>query len=749
MSRDIQALMSQYRENFRQHGVILSFNDYLQRLASNPRLLLRNSPHYLLDTFEYFGQGDNNKDRTKHFKLFDRQTPASPAIIGGREAQTAIYTTLHTFCAQGMVDKLILLHGPNGSAKTSTIETIAASMRDYSFTDEGSVYRFNWVFPQDMEKISYWRGESKPIGFGKKKDQQQGKSYAYLEDDQISCKIPSEFRENPFYLLPMPQREQLLRQWIANSENKSIDDIELPPHVLLSGLSKRNQLIMENLLNGYEGNLEEVYRHIQVERFYFSRQYRVGISTVEPQMSIDAQEKQLTMERYLANLPVILQNFRFHESFGELVEANRGFLEFSDLLKRPIDTFKYLLSTIEKSILNLHSGTIPLDVVFFATTNETHLDAFKTIPDFSSFRERFNLITVPYLLRPSEEQQIYLPEVKILEKATKVAPHTIEFLSLWAVLTRLKQPNKDAYDEKHAELIKRLGPRNKVRLYEGEKLDQSFSIDEVAVFRSLTKELLTESHGAVVFEGRIGISPREVKAVIYRAAQNRKVLTVIDIFDELERMIKERSVYEFLSISPRGRYHDVNYFLDICKKEFCYTFYRELIDAMDLVDHQAYIKLLNDYVEHVACYMKKEKILNPTTGEFNQPSEDLMVNVENILAIGEGKRLGHRQKVLNRLAAFRVENPEQKVDLEEIFVDYTEKIQGYYFFKNARQVKNNFNNILSLDNNDYHLTTEQRQLAETTLTNLQEKYGYTKEMIISQLKFVIDGQYDPLDFMFC
>lgn len=746
MIADLQSLTSQYRKSFRQRGVILSFSDYLQRLASHPRQLLRNSPQYLLDTFEYFGQNNNNNDRTKHFKMFDRQTPASPAIIGGHEAQTAIYTALQTFCAQGMVNKLILLHGPNGSAKTSTIETLAASMRDYSFTDEGTVYRFNWVFPQDMEKISYWRGESKPIGFDKGGDHQHNKSYAYLEDDQISCKIPSEFRENPFYLLPMPQREQLLRQWLAKTENKPIDDIELPPHVLLSGLSKRNQLIMENLLNGYEGNLDEVYRHVQVERFYFSRQYRVGISTVEPQMSIDAQEKQLTMDRYLANLPVILQNFRFHESFGELVEANRGFLEFSDLLKRPLDAFKYLLSTIEKSILSLHSGTIPLDVVFFATTNETHLDAFKSIPDFSSFRERFSLITVPYLLRPSEEKQIYLPEVKILEKTTAIAPHAIEILSLWAVLTRLKQPDEKAYDEKHSELIKRLDPRNKVRLYEGEKLDVRFSAHEGALLNSLTKQLLAESHGAVVFEGRIGISPREVKAIIYRAAQNRKVLTVVEIFAELERMIKERSVYEFLSISPRGYYHDASHFLDRCKTEFCYSFYRELVEAMTLVDHQAYIDLLTNYAEHVAGYIKKEKILDQTTGDFNQPSPELMGRVEDILAISNEVRHRHRQLVLNRLAAFRLENPDQPVDLPKIFPDFVDKIRAFYFHRNAKQVQANLKNILSLDNDNYQLTDKQRQLAETTLTNLQKTPGYTKEMVIIQLKFMIDRKFEPLGY---
>ena len=331
--------------------------------------------------------------------------------------------------------------------------------------------------------------------------------------------------------------------------------------------------------------------------------------------------------------------------------------------------------------------------------------------------------------------------MKILEKTTAVAPHAIEFLSLWAVLTRLKQPNEHAYDEKHVELIRRLDPRNKIRLYEKEKLDAKFTLDEATVLRSLTKELLTESHGAIIFEGRIGISPREVKAIIYRAAQNLKVLTVIGIFDELERMIKERSVYEFLSIEPRGRYHDVDYFLETCKTEFCYTFYRELVDAMDLVDHQEYTKLLTNYVEHVACYLKKEKILDPTTGEFNPPSPTMMSAVEDILSVKDSQQ--HRQQVLNRLAAFSVENPDQKVDLKEIFPDFTDKIRAFYFHKNAKQVQANFKNILSLDNDEYQLTAEQQQLAKTTLTNLHNTYGYTREMVITQLKFMIDRRFKP------
>jgi len=162
---------------------------------------------------------------------------------------------------------------------------------------------------------------------------------------------------------------------------------------------------MENLLNAYEGDLSKMLRHVQVERFFYSKQYRVGISSIEPQMSIDARERQLTMDKNISNLPTILHNIRFHETEGELIEANRGLLEFSDLLKRPVETFKYLLSTVESAMVNLPTSTANLDIVFFGTTNEQHLDAFKSIPDFSSFRSRFELLTTPYLLKPKLEMK--------------------------------------------------------------------------------------------------------------------------------------------------------------------------------------------------------------------------------------------------------------------------------------------------------------------------------------------------------
>ncbi|MDE3269967.1 MAG: hypothetical protein OYH77_06755 [Pseudomonadota bacterium] len=726
-------IANDFRENFKSNSVILSYSDFLQKVAQQPQALIRNASAYMRDMFDYFGRSAASGRR----RLFDISTASCQAIIGCEEVQTSLYTALTTFCAQERINKLILLHGANGAAKTSIVETIAAGLQQYSQQDDGCVYRFNWVFPNDPNPASSLKGEARRIGFGERGDSDAANSsYAYLDDSQISCNIPSEFRENPIYLLPVDIRVALLKKWLVKQGSNDV----LPPHVYLSGLSKRNQLIFENLLNGYDGNLQAVYQHVRVERFYFSKQYRVGISTVEPQMSIDAGERQLTMERSITNLPPVLQNFNLHESFGSLVEANRGFIEFSDLLKRPVEAFKYLLATVETSVLNLPSGSVPLDMLFFATTNEKHLHAFKRSPDFDSFRERFHRITVSYLLDSTQEQQIYAHDLKMLASEISVAPHTMESLCKWAVMTRLRRPDPRNYDSKHEKLLAKLTPWDKLSLYNGEALTDRYSAAEAATLRNLCKKMRKEYVGSPLYEGSFGISPREVRALIYRTTQRRvgKALTVVAIFAELEALNADTSVYEFMQFERNGSFHDTGYFLQEIQQDFCKQFYEELLDAMNLINPKAYLELIATYVEHVAGESKKEKILDRTSGDLHPPSAKIMESFEKTIGISGDART-HRQTVLNRLAAFQLENPGKTVELKELFTDYVKKIRAFYFQEHQTRVWENFQTILTLEETG-EADTDKHALAEETLRNLQERYGYSKEMVLELLPYLLKQQ---------
>ncbi|MBP6217938.1 MAG: hypothetical protein KA436_05080 [Oligoflexales bacterium] len=741
----LQNFFIDFQALYTDRKILMSFPAFLDLVSQKPRKQIRNSAQYILDIFDYFQSmsGSGLDGRLDRFKLFDLGTERSGPIIGGESVHQEIYNLLKNFTRHGFVSKLILLHGPNGSSKSSTVETLANAMERYSRVEEGAIYRFNWIFPSDKDKLPRAKGELLPIGFGSGQNairRDSHDSYAHLEEGKITSKLSSEFKENPLFLIPMPYRENLLRTWIAKAEGLEEDEVSLPPHILQGGLSKKNQEIFENLLNAYEGNLNHVFRHVQIERFFFSRQYRVGISTIEPQFSLDASEKQLTLDKNLMNMPAVLQTMNFHQTSGELIEANRGLLEFSDLLKRPIESFKYLLTTIEKGTISLPSSTSFLDIVFMATTNDKHLEAFKTIPDFSSFKGRFELITVPYLLFPEQEEKIYQIDIKSVQKIKSVAPHSLNLLCTWAVMTRLKQPDLELYSKRHRTLVARLSPRHKALLYEKKPLQPYFSVEEQDVLEEVRSALLRESMNTNVCEGSFGASPREVRAILHRATQNpaHDDLTPMAIFDELYLLTRDRSIYEFLQFEPQGAYHDAEAFITILKKEFVDIFENEVVQAMDLADESQYETLLKRYVSHVVADIKKEKIWDELSNSYVHPSQTLMEDLEKILKINIPV-LDYRANLLNRIAAAKIERPKDNIHLSSVFKDMMAAIKLHFYEENRKVIEAHFRVMITLekDGEKAQVSEQEKADVERTYSNLWDSFGYTRPMAYKCMTFVL------------
>ena len=82
-------------------------------------------------------------------------------------------------------------------------------------------------------------------------------------------------------------------------------------------------------------------------------------------------------------------------------------MEFSDLLKRPLDAWRYLLLAIEEGTVPLTFSTMTLNALLVASSNEFHLAAFREHHDYASFRGRMLPIVVPYLRDYRQEQAIY------------------------------------------------------------------------------------------------------------------------------------------------------------------------------------------------------------------------------------------------------------------------------------------------------------------------------------------------------
>jgi predicted Ser/Thr protein kinase len=743
---ELRQLGEQIREDFVQNRRVMSFAEYLELVAARPHQQLRSAPQYIRDCFEFYGTEllQFPWGPMRRFKLFDCEwSGGRDRLIGQEEVQNRIYRGLTNFVNEGVSNKLCLLHGPNGSAKSTLVRCIGRALQNYSTRDEGALYRINWIFPG--QKIS-----RSGIGFsGSKFDEHgAGDSYAYLPDELIDAKLADELRDHPLFLIPPDRRGPLMDQLLADAPTGETaaepgaaapeeDKLEaerrasfvLSDYLRHGRLSHKNRTIYEALLASYQGDYFKVLRHVQVERFYVGHRYREGYATVEPQLSVDAIERQVSADRSVAALPAALQSIALYEYGGELVNANRGLVEYQDLLKRPLEAYKYLLTTVERSSVSLQTATLFLDLVFIGSSNEIHLQAFKEIPEFQSFRGRLELIRVPYLLDFRQEEKIYAEKLHEAAHSRHIAPHTAYVAALWAVLTRMRKPMADKFPKKIADLVARLTPLEKAELYAMGKAPDALSTAQARDLTANLRAILRESESYPNYEGRTGASPRELQVVIFNAANSPSYSYVspLAVLDEIEELCKQTSVYEFLKQEPLpGGFHDHKKFIELCRERLMDRIDDEVRSSMGLVEEVEYQRLFQRYINHVTHWIRHEKVRNPQTGRMDNPDETMMREMEKTLEVS-GRADDFRADLIAKVGAWSLDHLNQKPDYGQIFPDFFKRIREAYFEERKKTVQSGVAELLRLvTGNEGVLSVEARKRARTTLENLIEKFGYVE-----------------------
>jgi predicted Ser/Thr protein kinase len=659
----------------------------------------------------------------RRFNLFDAPwANGEDRLFGQEHVQNAVYRVMRSFQQDGRPNKLILLHGPNGSAKSTFIRCLGRALEHYSTLDDGALYRFNWIFPsQKLTKggIGFGGGNFEAGAGGPE-------TYAYLEDELIESKIADEMRDHPLLLVPRAKRRELIESRLGAEIKAGFR----PADYLLRGdLSHRNRQIFEALLSSYHGDLAKVLRHVQVERFFVSRRYRQAAATVEPQLAVDARSRQLTMDRSLASLPPALQSLTLYEYQGELVDGNRGVIDFADLLKRPLESYKYLLGTVEQGRVSLDVASLELDTIFIGSSNEGYLSAFKEVPEFQSFKGRMELVRVPYLLDYKVEQRIYEAQIRAAhaESGKHVAPHVAWVTALWAVLTRMKKPLGEKYGKNLADLVSRLGPLEKALLYAENATPEGISTEQQRELVAGVEKVARESDSYPNYEGRTGASPREMKLLIMNAAQSPKFacLSPFAVFDELEELVRGVTVYDFLKQEPLpGGFHENKKFIFQVRDKLIDRIDDEVRTSMGLVDERRYIDQFERYASHASYWVKREKVPNPITGRDEDPDEEMMGEIERVLQMS-GRREEFRREVIARIGAWSIDHPRQKPDYEAIFPRPIAELREAFFEERKKQVRKiNDDLLVLLTDGPAKMQPEAAAAAQTTLDAMKSRFGY-------------------------
>lgn len=722
-------LSQSFKERFSKNETIKSFPGFLADIEKNPHKYCRTSAEYFKDVFEYYGsykKTDISGESVCRWKLFDLFGP----VYGEEAAQNSIYNTICSF-AENRVNKIILLHGPNGSSKTSLIAAMMSAIEEYSTKPEGAVFTFNWIFSDDAEKEA-------GLGFANAENRKYDEeTLAFTKPDEITFKLACGMKDNPILLIPIPERKCFLNKLGIKQ-----------PHYLYNGeLNQKSQEIFNQLAISYEGDWLKVIRHVQVERFYFSKLSRKGLISIDPERNHDANSRALNLDQSY-RIPRILAMSSMHEPVGDLVDANRGVVEYSEIFKRHPDQNKYLLTTAEWGTISLPGFTAHVDCVIFATDNEKNLSLFKTYPDWPSFNGRFAYIKVPYLLKWSDEQKVCN---KIISEHVRkhVAPHSAEIFSLWAILTRLRkskhlQAQNLTFLEKATLYDKCLGPSTWSQTEQQSLLRDLKNIS--SEYEDDRSRLLATDAGSPIFdasyEGRSGASYREMTNIIVEATHKKEYLSPLTLIDVIKHTVKNESIYDFVKLhkvhkAEEGPYLSSDQILNEVSKYYYEVVKKDLQSSAGLIADEEYKKLFERYIQNVKAWTKNEKIQNAQTGSWETANENLMKRIEEKLNIKSEEANNRRKELFNKIAAWALKNNvAEGVPYDVLFSDLLEILRKNSAIEVNKQLKRLQTFILQYDSPDWKLVpNEDRKIAAQTIDKMLQ-LGYTQESLKEAVVFL-------------
>ena len=213
-------------------------------------------------------------------------------------------------------------------------------------------------------------------------------------------------------------------------------------------------------LEEFGGDLQK----FRVVKLHPSRLKQIAVAKTEPGDDNNQDISALVGKVDIRKLEMFSQNDPDAYGFsGGLNRANQGLLEFVEMFKAPIKMLHPLLTaTQESNYLGTENiGAIPFNGIILAHSNEAEWQSFRNNRTNEAFLDRVNVVKVPYCLRVTEETKIYekLISSSALAEAP-CAPHTLEMLARFAVLSRLK-PHANSR------------PFTKMRVYDGENLRET------------------------------------------------------------------------------------------------------------------------------------------------------------------------------------------------------------------------------------------------------------------------------------
>ena len=490
----------------------------------------------------------------------------------------------------------------------------------------------------------------------------------------------SPMNEDPLTAIPHELREEFLKEYGIKIEG------ELSP--LMSIILKEK----------YAGN----FLKLPVRRYLISEKNRASIGTFVPsdKKSQDISELIGSMDLSTVGQYGSESDPRAYKFDGELNVANRGIMEFIEMLK--VDQkFLYVLLTLaqEKNIKTPRFPLIFADEFLLSHTNENEFRKFLAKEEMEALHDRIIVVKVPYNLSVTNEVKIYEKLIAQADfKGVHVSPHALYCAAMFAILSRLKESAN-----KNLDIV------TKMKLYNGESVE-GFTGTDVSNF-------MGEYHD----EGMGGVSPRYVinRISSILAETGTTCITPIDVIRSIRDGFKSNAKLDSKEVS---RLEDL---LTKVIDEYSKIAKNDVQKAFFLNFEEEVSNLLSNYLENVNAFLDGSKIENDL-GQLIEPNEKLMRAIEEKIQVTESGKRSFRQEISRKMARSASQN------------------SGLPNYKDHFKLREALEKQLFEERQDViRLTVSTRITDEGALKKLNvvintlcEKYGYTAESANKLLRYV-------------
>ena len=578
-----------------------NFEDYIKVIEKDPRVA-RTAFQRVYDMILSYGSEEyvDGKKKITRFHFF------SDPIADGKDAVFGLDISLQKMLnifksaanSYGTERRVLLLHGPVGSAKSTIVRLLKKGLEEYSRRPEGALFTFTWKINKDTG----------PHGI--------------LDVDEMRCPM----HEDPLHLIPNEFRNDVMEQLNRNTKGDR--------RVVIDGdLCPACRQVYKELLRHYQGDWTKVIGHVVVRRLLLSERDRIGVGTFQPKDEKNQDSTELTGD---INYRKIAQygsdsDPRAFNFDGEFNIANRGIIEFVEVLKLDVAFLYDLLgASQEHKVKPKKFPQTDIDEVIIGHTNEPEYKKLQNNEFMEALRDRTVKIDIPYITKLTEEVKIYKKDYNLKKiKAKHIAPHTLEMAAMWAILTRLEEPKKA-----------NLTLLQKLKLYDGKSL-AGFTEENI-------RELRKESQR----EGMEGISPRYIQDKISNALVDEKNEACVNPFmvlNELEAGLKHHSL--IANEDMRKRFREL---ISTVKQEYEDIVKNEVQRAIS-ADEDSISKLCGNYIDNVKAYTQREKVRNKYTGTTEEPDESLMRSIEEKIDIPESRKDDFRREIMNYIGALALD----------------------------------------------------------------------------------------------